>query len=170
MNSVRHSRLPSAVQAGWKPCLVAIAIALLLTGAPAAFAQTIFASLSGTVTDPSGAVVPGAKISIQNAETQAVRQEVTNNAGYFSATELPTGAYNVSAELKGFKKWQGTGIALTSSDSRTLSIRLEVGAASDTIEVSESASEVAVTDSGEKSALITSDQLERLSLVGRNAT
>jgi hypothetical protein len=170
MSSVRHSRLPSAVRAGWKACLAAIAIALLLTGAPAAFAQTIFANLSGTVTDPSGAVVPGAKISIQNAETQAVRQAVTNNAGYFSATELPTGAYNVSAELKGFKKWQGTGIALTSSDSRTLSIHLEVGVTSDTIEVSASASEVAVTDSGEKSALITSEQLERLSLVGRNAT
>ena len=170
MNFLRHSRLPSAAQAGWKACLVAIAIALLLTGAPAAFGQTIFANLSGTVLDPSGAVVPGAKISIQNAETQAVRQAVTNNAGYFSATELPTGAYNVSAEFKGFKKWQGTGIALTSSDSRTLSIHLEVGVASDTIEVSASASEVAVTDSGEKSAVITSEQLERLSLVGRNST
>src|ERR1019366_240191 len=170
MNSARHSRLPRAVQAGWKACLVAIAIALLLTGAPAAFGQTIFANLSGTVLDPSGAVVPGAKISIQNAETQAVRQAVTNNAGYFSATELPTGAYNVSAEVKGFKRWQGTGIALTSSDSKTLSISLEVGVTSDTIEVSASASEVAVTDSGEKSAVITSQQLERLSLVGRNAT
>src|ERR1035437_3891764 len=170
MNSVRHSRLPSAVQAGWKACLVAVAIGLLLTGAPAAFAQTIFANLSGTVTDPSGAVVPGAKISIQNAETQAVRQAVTNNAGYFSVTELPTGAYNVSVEVKGFKRWQGTGIALTSSDSKTLGISLEVGVTSDTIEVSASASEVAVTDSGEKSAVITSQQLERLSLVGRNAT
>jgi hypothetical protein len=115
-------------------------------------------------------VVPGAKISIQNAETQAVRQAVTNSAGYFSATELPTGAYNVSVEFKGFKKWQGTGIALTSSDSKTLSIHLEVGVASDTIEVSASASEVAVTDSGEKSAVITSEQLGRLSLVGRNST
>ena len=170
MNSVRHSRLPSAVQAGWKACLVAIAIALLLTGAPAAFAQTIFANLSGTVTDPSGAVVAGAKIGIQNAQTQVVRQLVTNGAGYFSATELPTGGYDVSVEVKGFKKWQGTGIALNSSDDKTINIHLEVGTTSETVEVSAHAGEVAVTDSGEKSALITSKELEHLSLVGRNAT
>jgi Carboxypeptidase regulatory-like domain len=170
MNSVRHSRLPSAVQAGLKACLVAIAAGLLLTGAPAAFAQTIFANLSGTVTDASGAVVPGAKISIQSAETQVVRQVVTNGAGYFSATGLPTGTYSVTAEVKGFKQWQGTGIALNSSDNKTLNISLTIGVTTDTVEVSASAGEVAVTDTGEKSSLITSEQLEHLSLVGRNAT
>src|ERR1019366_4025301 len=170
MNSVRHSRLPNAVQAGWKAGLVAIATGLLLTGAPAAFAQTIFANLSGTVTDPSGAVVAGAKIGIQNAQTQVVRQLVTNGAGYFSATELPTGGYDVSVEVKGFKKWQGTGIALNSSDDKTIDIRLEVGTTSEVVEVSAHANDVAVTDSGEKSALITSKELEHLSLVGRNAT
>jgi len=142
----------------------------MLTGAPAAFAQTIFANLSGTVTDATGAVVAGAKISIQNVETQVVRQLVTNNAGFFSATELPTGTYNVSAEVKGFKRWQGTGVALNSADDKTINIRLEVGTTSETVEVSAHASEVAVTDSGEKSDLITSEELDHLSLVGRNAT
>ena len=96
MNFVHlHSRLVSASLAGRRTCLVAIAIGLMLTGAPAAFAQTIFANLSGTVTDATGAVVAGAKISIQNVETQVVRQLVTNNAGFFSATELPTGTYKM---------------------------------------------------------------------------
>ena len=169
MNSVRH-RLPRAVLAGLKGCLVGIAAGLLLTGGPAAFAQTIFASLSGTVTDASGAVIPGAKVSIQNAATGAVRPAVTNGAGYFSATELPTGTYSVTAEAKGFKRWQGTGIVLNSDDNKTVNVSLAIGVTTETVEVSASATEVAVTDTGEKSSVITSEQLEHLSLVGRNAT
>jgi hypothetical protein len=171
MKSVHlHSRLPRALRARLKTCLAGVAIGLLLAGPPAARAQTIFANLSGTVTDSSGAVVPGAKISIENAETQVVRQAVTNGAGFFSATQLPTGAYNVSAEANGFKKWRGTGIVLNSSDNKTLNIALEIGVTTETVDVSASASEIVITDTGEKSALITSEQLQHLSLVGRNAT
>ncbi len=165
-----NSKLASAVPAGLRVCLVATAIALLLIGTRAAFAQTIFANLSGTVVDASGAVVPGARVSIQNTATQAVRQIDTNSAGYFSATGLPTGTYNVTAEAKGFKKWQGSGIVLNSSDNKTLNIELAIGVTTEMVEVSASAGEVAITDTGEKSATITSDQLQHLSLVGRNAT
>ncbi|HXN47159.1 MAG TPA: carboxypeptidase-like regulatory domain-containing protein [Bryobacteraceae bacterium] len=170
MNSIHHSRLPRAVLTGIKACLVGIAAGLLLTGGPAAYAQTIFANLSGTVTDASGAVIPGAKVSIQNAATGAVRPLVTNGAGYFSATELPTGTYNVAAEAKGFKKWQGTGIVLNSDDNKTVNISLAIGVTTETVEVSANAAEVAVTSTGEKSDLISSKDLEHLSLVGRNAT
>jgi hypothetical protein len=158
------------VLAGLKACLIGIAVGLLLSGAPAAFGQTIFGNLSGTVADASGAVIPGAKVSIQNAATGAVRPLVTNGAGYFSATQLPTGTYNVWAEAKGFKKWEGTGITLTSGDDKTINISLAIGSTTETIEVSATATEIAVTDTGEKSALITSKDLEHLPLVGRNAT
>jgi len=136
----------------------------------ASSAQSIFANLSGTVTDTSGAVVSGAKVTIQNASTKVARLLTTNSAGYFSATQLPTGTYNVITEAKGFEKYQATGIVLNSSDDKTLNIGLKVGAETETIEVSATAGEVAITDSGEKSDLISAKELNDLSLVGRNAT
>ena len=169
MNSLQGSKVVRALAAGSRVGLIALAIGVLLTGAPAAFAQRIFASLSGTVTDNSGAVVPGVKVSIQNAGTQVTRQVTTNSDGYFSVTNLPTGTYNVSADAKGFKKWISTGILLNSSDDKTLAISLKIGAESETIEVTANAGEVAITDTGEKSGEITSEQLNHLSLIGRNA-
>ena len=133
-------------------------------------AQSIFANLSGTVTDTTGAVVSGAKVTLQNSGTKVIRQLITNSAGYFSATQLPTGTYNITAEGKGFVKYQATGIVLNSSDDKTVNISLKVGAESETVEVSAAAGEVAITDSGEKSDLITAKDLNELSLVGRNAT
>lgn len=150
---------------------VLVAAAVLWVVRPqVATAQSIFANLSGTVTDTTGAVVSGAKVTVQNSGTKVVRQLVTNSAGYFSATQLPTGTYNVTAEGKGFVKYQASGIVLNSSDDKMLNISLKVGAESETVEVSAAAGEVAITDSGEKSDLISAKDLNELSLVGRNAT
>jgi hypothetical protein len=102
MISVPSSRLASGVWAGIGACLIAIAVGLLLSGPPAAQAQSIFASLSGTVTDSSGAAVPDAKVSVENADTKVIRRFVTNSSGFFSATNLSTGTYNVSVEAKEF--------------------------------------------------------------------
>ena len=150
---------------------VLVALVVLWTMcSPVAIAQSIFANLSGTVTDTTGAVVSGAKVTVQNSGTKVVRQLTTNSAGYFSATQLTTGTYNVTAEGKGFEKYQATGIVLNSSDDKTLNISLRIGAETETVEVSAQAGEVAITDSGEKSDLISSKDLNELSLVGRNAT
>jgi hypothetical protein len=151
-------------------CLTGIISILLLASPTRANGQSIFANLSGTVTDTTGAVVPGTRVSIQNSSTKVIRQVVSNSAGYFSVTELPAGTYDVTADAKGFKKWQATGIALSSSDNRTLSIALNVGAETETVEVNATLSEVAVADTGEKSDIISAKELNELSLVGRNAT
>ena len=137
---------------------------------PVASAQSIFADLSGTVTDTSGAVVPGAKITVQDASSHVSRLATSNNAGYFSITQLPTGTYSVTAEAKGFQRWVASGIALQSSDKKDISISLRVGAATETVEVNATAGEVAVTDSGEKSTDISGKELQELSLEGRNAS
>ena len=155
---------------GLVACLMASVSFSLLLLPPSASAQSIFADLSGTVTDATGAVVPGAAITVQNSNTKVVRRLVANSAGFFSVTQLPTGTYSVAAEAKGFHRWQANDIVLNSSDSRTINISLKVGAETETVEVDAAASEVAVTDSGEKSDLITSKDLNQLSLVGRNAT
>src|SRR5215469_8333119 len=156
--------------AAFLACLAGIVSILLLASPTRANGQSMFANLSGTVTDTTGAVVPGAMVNIQNVATKVVRQVVSNSAGYFSVTELPAGTYEVTADAKGFKKWQATGIALSSSDNRTLSIALDVGASTETVEVNATLSEVMVADTGEKSDIISAKQLNELSLVGRNAT
>ena len=136
MISVSSSRLASGVWAGLQACFIAIAVALLLSGPPAARAQSIFASLSGTVTDTSGAAVPDAKVIVENADTKVIRRFVTNSSGFFSATNLSTGTYNVSVEAKEFQKWQGTGIVLNASDVRTLTITLKIRNANETDTIS----------------------------------
>jgi hypothetical protein len=148
---------------------VLLTLLCLILG-PTASAQSIFANLSGSVTDASGAVVPGAKITVQNASTKVTRQLTANGAGYFSATQLPAGTYSVAAEAKGFEKFQANGIVLNSSDDKTVNISLKVGAETEVVEVDATAGEVAITDTGEKSDLISSKELNQLSLVGRNAT
>ena len=151
-------------------CFVLVSAGFLAICVQPASAQSIFANLSGTVTDASGALVAGAKVTVQNAGTKVSTLLTTNGAGYFSATQLPTGTYNVTAEAKGFVKYRASGIVLNSSDDKTLSISLRVGAENETVEVSATAGEVAITDSGEKSDLISAKELNELSLVGRNAT
>jgi hypothetical protein len=150
-------------------CLAGIVSILLLAFPARVNGQSMFANLSGTVTDTSGAVVPGARVSIQNVSTKVVRQIVSNSSGYFSVTELPAGTYEVIADAKGFKKWQATGISLNSSDNHTLNIVLNVGASTETVEVNAVINQLTV-DSGEKSDVISAKQLNELSLVGRNAT
>jgi len=89
-------------------------------------AQTFFASLSGTVVDSSGAVIPGVEVTIKNSNSGTTRIVKTNQDGYFSVTEVPAGTYEVSTSLKGFDKWVGTGIVLNGGDSRTMNITLKV--------------------------------------------
>jgi hypothetical protein len=141
----------------------------LLVDSPAASAQSLFANLSGTVTDSTGAVVSGAKVDVTSESTKVARHLVTNATGYFSITELPTGSYSVTVQAKGFEKWVGSGIVLQSSDDKSISIPLQVGAESMTVTVTASSNEIAVTDSGAKSEHIDTQDLEKLSLVGRNA-
>jgi hypothetical protein len=136
---------------------------------PAASAQSVFATINGAVTDNTGAVVPGANVTVTNANSGDVRKSVTTQTGYFTVNTLPAGAYNVLVVAKGFAKWEAKGIVLNSSDNRTVNVSLPLQTVSEKVEVTGSAMEVAVVSTGEKSALITSKQLQDLSLVGRNA-
>jgi hypothetical protein len=161
--------MAKSVLAGFRACLIA-AFGLALLGSSTAFAQSIFASLSGTVTDSNGAVIPDAKVLVENNATKITQQLVTNKEGYFSASQLPIGSYNVSVDATGFQKWQGTGIVLDASDVRSLNIPLKVGAESVTVEVSASEGEINISDSGAKAETITAEDLEKQPLIGRNAT
>ena len=149
--------------------LTAAAFAVLFLLQPTTSAQSLVATLSGTVTDSSGATIVGASVTIRPSHSGDIRKTVTNAEGFFSVPALPAGTYEVVVEMKGFQRWQGTDIALNASDSRSMKIELKVGSATETVEVTGSVTELATTDSGEKSALISANDLDHLSLVGRNA-
>src|ERR1035437_7964040 len=145
-------------------------IAMFLWVRPLAVGQSQFASLSGTVADATGAVANAANVTVKNVASGELRKTVTNREGFFSVSTLPAGTYQVTVEMKGFQKWVATGIILNGSDSRTINVPLKVGAETETVEVSALTQEVAPVDTGEKSALISSKELNELALVGRNAT
>ena len=155
-------------QSKWILALVSLIVFVFLL--PLAFGQSQFGSLNGTVTDPSGAATAGANVVVKNMASGESRKAVTNQDGFFSMSTLPAGTYQVSVDMTGFRKWVGSGIALNGSDSKTMNVQLKVGSSSETVEVNALAESVATVDSGEKSALISSKELQDYSLVGRNAT
>ena len=143
---------------------------LLAFAAPAAWAQSMFATLSGTVLDSGGAVIVAAAVTIKDAASGETRATTTNRDGYFSVTALPSATYDVIVTARGFEKYRATGIALTGGDDRTMSIPLKVGAASETVEVLGGRTELAQVESGEKSYTISAADLQQLTLVSRDAT
>jgi hypothetical protein len=150
--------------------ILLIALLLLASAAPAAWAQSMFATLSGTVLDSQGAVVAGASVTVRNSASGEARVTTANRDGYFSVAELPAATYEMVVVAKGFEKYHATGIALTGGDDRTTSIPLKVGASSETVEVTSTRTELAQTDSGEKSYTISAADLQQLTLVSRDAT
>jgi hypothetical protein len=98
-------------------------------------AQIRGASLNGTVTDPSGASVPNAKVEVLSPSTGLTRQVVTGSSGVYSVTLLPIGTYTVSISAKGFKSFRAIGVVLSVGEARTLNARLQIGATTEVVEV-----------------------------------
>src|SRR3954465_15050660 len=87
--------------------LRALGLALvLLLCTSLAFAQSDLGSISGFVKDPSGAVVPKARVSVRNEATGTERVTNTNDSGFYTVTNIPPGMYSVGAEAAGFKKYE----------------------------------------------------------------
>src|ERR1700694_516472 len=92
----------------------------------ALYAQTSFGRISGSVTDPSGASIPGATIRITNTETQTVRTVETDANGLYAVTNLPVGPYTLEATQKGFQTKQLTGITVVADGRLTADFKLAV--------------------------------------------
>jgi len=87
------------------------------------------------VADVSGGVAAGVTVTVTNLDTGATSTVVTNDSGLYRAPLLPLGAYRVSAELDGFKKFEQTGITIRAGQTAVIDVRLEVGALNETISV-----------------------------------
>ncbi len=145
------------------------ALCLAAAGAMPVAAQTISANLSGFVDDPTGAVVPGAAVTLVNQASKDKRTTTSNSSGYFSFTAVPAAIYQVRVQRAGFESFVEKDIELHPSDDRTLTnIVLKVGEVEQTVTV-ESASSV-ILNQGEKSVLITADDIKRLPVEGRDVT
>src|SRR5271165_4472965 len=85
-----------------------LAVCLLAASLPVS-AQTMFGRISGSVVDPSGAAVSGAKVVVLNSDTQSGRSQTTDDRGFFVADNLPIGPYTVTVDQPGFKRFQQAG-------------------------------------------------------------
>ena len=151
----------------------ALAGALIASGAavisPAGYAQVITGSLSGTVQDPSKAVIPGAKITLRNTLSGETRTLTSNGSGSFTFAGINSGDYSVTVAAPNFSTYTLNGIHLDPGDSRSLtSLVLQPGKADQQVTVT--ADTDVPLDTGERSDLITAEQIKHLSVEGRDVT
>jgi hypothetical protein len=146
-----------------------LALAMIVAGAATrADAQGLTAHLSGVVTDTGGGVMPGATVTIKNVGTNLVKETVTGADGAFVFPDLLAGTFDLTVNVQGFKSYEQKGIVIGATDRVALrTIALEVGALEETVSVVSEATLVQ-TNNGARSALITRENLEDISLKGRD--
>jgi hypothetical protein len=132
--------------------------------------QIITGSLTGVVMDPSGAVIPGARVIMTNEASQDTRRTVTNADGYFTVSGVFPGSYTVLVEAQGFNSAKYENVSFTAGDRRTLgSVTLTVAATGTEVQVTAVVEELSPVDTGEKAIVLTSKQLTEVAVVGRSA-
>jgi hypothetical protein len=130
-------------------------------------AQAVTGTILGTVTDTTGAVMPGATVTLTNAGTGLVRTLTTDAAGEYTAPSLPTGKYTVSAELSGFKHVTMPNVDLGVDQHVRINLRLEIGAVEESVTVT-GVSPLVQTSSSELGTTVQQEQIQTLPLNGRN--
>jgi hypothetical protein len=161
MRSNADTQRPKAVLAA-----VACALALILVSAGSAYAQFDRGSISGTVKDPQGGVVPGVTVVATNTATNQSRTTVTDGSGFYTFPNLLPGRYDISAELQGFKKATRAGVQLDGAASLTMDFGLETGALTEEVTVTAEAS-ILQTDVAVRKTVEAKD-IELLAFSGRN--
>jgi hypothetical protein len=135
----RSKRSSSCARCARRLCAFVIAI-ISFCIAPAMFAQSATATLSGTVEDQNGAVVAAVSITLRNVDTGLKREATTNEDGAFTVPLLPPGKYVVQAQREGFQRYEFPGVVLNVGDQKALKIRLKTGDVNEKVEVATEAS------------------------------
>jgi Carboxypeptidase regulatory-like domain len=147
-----------------------LCVSLFAMVASAAWAQGIFATLTGVVIDPSQSVVAGAKVTLRNIESGSTRETASNGEGFFTFASVPVGTYSVTVEASGFKTHKEDAIRLGGGEQRNVNIPLAVGGSTETVEVTGVQDfTVAAVDTGEKSFTLETKELQNFTQVGSNA-
>jgi single-stranded DNA-binding protein len=166
-----RNRISSWQEIGWKrkpaTILTIVTALLMVVFVPALRAQIATADIVGTVTDTSGGVVPAARVTATSIGTGIVYPGQTASDGNFLLTQLPVGHYRVTITKNGFKTYDVPDIGLTIGERVRQDARLEVGAATQTIEVQAEGVQLQ-TDSATVQSTIEEHQVQDLPLEGRN--
>jgi hypothetical protein len=147
--------------------LTFFAVLVALSTAAPSYAQKITGTIRGTVTDATGAVVPGAKVTVTNEETGLTRSAATGSAGIYAFAELPVGSYSVRVENAGFKSEVRSNVVLNVADARTVDVALQTGDISEVVTVEVPAVAVKLVGA-DASGLVTGEEARELPLNGRN--
>ncbi len=152
-------------------CRVAVAfLAILLASRASVLGQNSSGSLNGTVSDTSGAVIPGAAVVLTNQATNSGRQTVSGASGFFNFAAVQPGTYTVKIVAPGFNAWEERDIIFTQAANLTLpNIALEVASAKQTIEVVSASEAVVPTDTGQSSQTLNTHMINELAIQGRDA-
>jgi len=130
-------------------------------------AQRFLGTITGSVTDPSGAVVPDVEVKVMDVGTGLARNVRTDSQGVFTFPQLPLGTYQVTATKTGFKQYLKTDVVLHVADVLRVPISLQTGEVTQIITVEADQIQVQ-TESGELTGLVTGQQVRELPLNGRN--
>ncbi len=143
-------------------------VALLFVFVPRAWCQDN-ATITGTVSDSSGAVVPNAEVSLTNPATNQTRKVTSNTAGAYRFANVGVGTYTLNVDAQGFQKYSKTGIVVNVAQTLEENVALAVGNQTQTVTVAADALQVQ-TETSEVSNLISGQQVEQLATNGRNIT
>ncbi len=147
--------------------LATLFAALLIGLAPALHAQ-FSATLSGTVTDPTGAVVPNATVVLTNPATHGQKTTSTSASGFYSFAELQPGTYTVTVSAQGFRSQTFAAVGVSAELPRGLNVRLQVGSAGETVTVSGNQTPILNTSNADIATTISSREVTRLPTFGRD--
>jgi hypothetical protein len=162
-NSLRFS----SRRAQWLALVPVLLLGLFFTAD--ASAQT-YAAIHGAVTDTTGAVIPGATITVLNTSTGISTVRTTDQSGNYVFTQLQVGGpYTVTITASGFKNYVQTGLTLNVNDDREVNGKLSVGGSAQNIEVSATAVQVE-TSNTQLEQIVTAQQIEQIPLEGRDAS
>jgi Carboxypeptidase regulatory-like domain/TonB dependent receptor-like, beta-barrel len=148
----------------------ALAAAVVLTAAGPAHAQAVYGSISGTITDPSGAALPGATVTITGLERHTTDTVVSQASGLYLKERLQPGTYEVKAEVSGFKAAVVSTVRVNVDSQSKVDLRLELGDMTEAVTVTAAEGQLLKTDRADVAVILEQRQLEELPILDRNFT
>src|SRR4051794_27791300 len=142
---------------------------LCIIGSSGLHAQATFGSMFGTISDPAGAVISGAKVTMRSEDVGISFSTTTNESGNYFQTQLPVGSYTLEIEAPGFQRYVVTGVQVSVGTSTRVDAALTVGQVTEQVNVSSLAPPL-VTDRAEVSTTLTTKEVKDLPTLNRNFT
>ena len=160
--------LPNRLRPSMSSAVIALLLAATLLTGRTAPAQGTTASITGTVTDASGAAVPGATVTITQTATNDVHTAISSDSGFYAVPQLPPGRYRVSVEKGGFNRFEQPDITLVINQTAQINAELRVGSAQEVVTVT-GASPIIQTDTSSVGLVIDSQTIQETPLNGHTS-